>query len=86
MFQAIICLRSSISIEGIGFYDISTSFQIAVMDGLNEIGTRYVEQIIISLYIDRMIRELYSTEIFFTQPLILNHGTHSTIKDDNSFL
>ena len=55
------------------------------MDALDEVGSREGKQVVVALQFLFVSFEQVSTKILLHQLVPLNHGSHRTIQNDNSF-
>jgi len=49
--HAVICKRDRIGVKGVGFDDISSSFQVLIMDLPDDLWLSQAEKIVVPLYI-----------------------------------
>src|SRR5690606_20639019 len=85
-FHAVVGLRQLGGVEGVGFDNIRTGVQIFRVDIAEQGRLGKVEQIVIALDIAVVILEPIAPESGFVQFLVLDHGAHGTVKNNNPFL
>ena len=86
VLHAVVAHRDALSIEGIGFDDVSTCLEVFTMDVANDEGRSQRQHVVTSLQFLRMVGKAGPSEVLFTQLIALNHRTHGTIKDKNLVL
>ena len=86
VLHTIVAHRDALGIEGIRLDDVGACFKVFAMDIANDEGSGKGENVIAALQLLRMVSKTGSTEVFFAQLELLDHGTHSTVENENSVL
>ncbi len=84
VLQSVFGLGDARGIEGTGLDDVCTCLKILAMDLSHHIRAGEHQQIVITLEIPRMIGKTHATIVAFSEPVLLDHGTHAAIKDQDA--
>ncbi len=85
-FGMVVRLGDGGGIEGVGFNNIRSRFQVGFMDLPDHIRPGDGKQVIVSLQIAGVIFKSFSPVVFLLQLVALNHGPHGSIKHKHAFL
>ena len=73
-------------VEGIGFNDVSARFKIGVMDSGDDVRFRQDQQVVIAFEIGSPVGKALAAIIRFFKTIALDHGSHTAIKHQNTFI
>ena len=82
----VVPLRNRVGVEGVGFDDVRTGFKKIAVDGINDVGLRKHEHIVVSDQRVVVRGEPFAPVIGFLQLVALYHGAHGTVKHQNALL
>ena len=71
-------------VEGIGFEDVGSRFQIAVVNGGNDLGLGQHQQVVIAFQIALPVGKTLTAKVALFQTVALDHGAHAAIQHQNS--
>ena len=84
VLQVEVAHRDTLGIEGVSLDDVCTSCEVFAMDVSNDVRCGEAENVVTTFEILKMIGEARTTEVFFLQMVLLNHGAHSTVKNKDA--
>jgi len=82
--HAVVAHRRGIRVERVGFDDVGAGFEELPVDVLNQLGTRYRQQVVVALQVPVPLAESLAAEIVLCQAIALNHSAHRTIEKQDS--
>ena len=87
----VVGLADALTAERVRGNHVGTGHQVFPVDILDDVRTSQVQDIVVSLHLERRKRrnrlaQVVSPEIIFLKTVCLNHGTHGTIENQNPFL
>ena len=82
--EIVIGLGHRRAVEAVGFNDVRTGFQIGLMDLFDHVGTRQGKEVIVAFQVAGVILEALAAVVRFLELVLLDHGTHSAVYDENS--
>ena len=72
--------------EGVGLDEVGTGLQVLLVDFLDDVGPGEGEQFIVALHVVGMVAEALATVVVLAQLVLLDHGAHGTVQDQDAFL
>ena len=89
--HVVVGLADALTAERVRGNHVGTGHQVFPVDILDDIRACQVQDIVVSLHLERRKRrnrlaQVVSPEIIFLKTVRLNHGTHGTIENQNPFL
>ncbi|MCY1534853.1 hypothetical protein D9M68_702370 [compost metagenome] len=81
LFHLVIGHGDALCAERIGFNNVGSGIQVFGVNGLDDIGTCEVKEVVISFYIAGMIFKAFPSEVFLRKGIPLDHGAHGPIDD-----
>ena len=83
VLQAIVLQGDALRIEGVGLNNICTGGEVFAMDIANNEGSRERQYVVAALQVEGVAGETGAAEVFLAQLVLLNHGPHGTVEDEN---
>ena len=84
VLQTEVAHGDALGIKRICLDDVGTRLQVFAMDVANHKGSRQREHVIAPFQVVAVVSKADTTEIFLTQPVLLNHGAHSTVEHEDT--
>ena len=86
LLHSIIFHRDRIGIEGVRCKDICSGIQILTVNGFDNIRTGNTQQVVVSFQLSGEVGKTVAAVILFIQFEALDHGTHTTIQNQDTLL
>ena len=83
--QAVIRQRKRLRVESVGLNQVGAGFEVLLVNFLNEPRLREAEQIVQTLEALVPVLESFAAICQFVQLVLLHHGTHRAVEDDDAF-
>ena len=72
--------------EGVGLDEVGTGLQVLLVDFLDDVGSGEREQLVVALHVMGMVAEALAAVVVLAQLVLLDHGAHGTVQDQDAFL
>ena len=84
MLHMVVGLADARGVERIGFDDVGTGSQILAVDVRHDVGTGEAQQVVVALQLSGYILENLAAKIGFSQVVLLYHGAHRTVQNQDA--
>ncbi|GCM80792.1 hypothetical protein ExPUPEC79_01980 [Escherichia coli] len=78
--------RNSRGVEGVGFDDIRARFKVGVVDSGDHFRFAEHQQVVVAFEIAWPVGKAFTTKIGFVQSIALDHGAHTAVQHQNTFI
>ena len=85
-FHLVIRHRNSRGVEGVGFDDIRARFKVGVVDSGDHFRFAEHQQVVVAFEIAWPVGKAFTTKIGFVQSIALDHGAHTAVQHQNTFI
>ncbi len=84
LLELVIRQRNGGGVERVAFDDVRARFEVLAMDGLDDLGLREAEQVVVALQVLRRILKPVPAKGGLVQCVGLDHGAHRAVENDNA--
>ena len=85
-FHLVIRHRNGRGVEGVGFDDIRARFKVGVVDSGDHFRFTEYQQVVVAFEVAWPVGKAFTTKIGFVQSIALDHGAHTAVQHQNTFI
>ena len=85
-FHLVIRHGNSRGVEGVGFDDVRARLEVGVMNRGDHLRFAEHQQVVVAFQIARPFGKAFAAEILFAQTISLDHGAHTAVQHQNTFI
>ena len=85
-FHLVIRHGDSRGVKGVGFDDIRAGFKVGVMNRGDHLRFAEHQQVVVAFQIARPVGKAFAAKILFAQTISLDHGAHTAVQHQNTFI
>jgi hypothetical protein len=82
--ELVVLLRDAGGAEGVGLHQVSAGGQVLLVDAADDLGPREHQQLVVPLYVDRVVGEARAAEVRLGELVALDHRAHRAIEDQDA--
>ncbi len=86
LLHAVVGLGYAGGVEGVGFENVRAGIQVGFLDGLDDVGARQQQQVVVAFHVLWPVDEAFATVVGFFQLVALDHGAHAAVENQYALL